>query len=101
MTSSKTSASGSRVGDVVEDRDRDLERHHPVVPPADQQDARARMPARSGGRTRGYAGMRTFISEMPWIRFEEARFSFSTHSIVVSSVKISPRLGGPRTTASA
>jgi hypothetical protein len=25
---------------LVEDRDRDLERHHPVVPPADQQDAR-------------------------------------------------------------
>jgi hypothetical protein len=31
---------------------------------------RARMPARSGGRTRVYAGMRTFISVMPWIRFE-------------------------------
>jgi len=30
----------ARVGDVVEDRDRDLERHHPVVAPADQQDAR-------------------------------------------------------------
>jgi hypothetical protein len=24
----------------------------------------------SGGRTRVYAGMRTFISVMPWIRFE-------------------------------
>ena len=30
----------ARVRDVIEDRDRDLERHHPVVPPADQQDAR-------------------------------------------------------------
>jgi hypothetical protein len=28
------------------------------------------MPDRSGGRTRVYAGMRTFISVMPWIRFE-------------------------------
>ena len=30
----------------------------------------ALMPDRSGGRTRVYAGMRTFISVMPWIRFE-------------------------------
>jgi hypothetical protein len=30
----------ARVGDVVEDRDRDLERHYPVVLLADQQDAR-------------------------------------------------------------
>ena len=30
----------ARAGDVVEDRDRALDRHHPVVPPADQQDAR-------------------------------------------------------------
>ena len=35
------------IGEVVEDRDTDLER-----------------------RTRVYAGMRTFISVMPWIRFE-------------------------------
>src|SRR6202030_413820 len=31
---------GAKPEKVVEDRDRDLERHHPVVPPADQQDAR-------------------------------------------------------------
>lgn len=30
----------------------------------------ALMPGRSGGRARVYAGMRTFISVMPWIRFE-------------------------------
>ena len=30
----------ARVGDVVEDRDRDLEGHHPVVAPVDQQDWR-------------------------------------------------------------
>jgi hypothetical protein len=28
------------IDNVVEDRDRDLERHYPVVPTADQQDAR-------------------------------------------------------------
>jgi len=30
----------ARVGYVVQDRDADLERHHPVVPPVDQQDGR-------------------------------------------------------------
>ena len=30
----------ARIGDVVEDRDRDLEGHHPVSPPVDQQDGR-------------------------------------------------------------
>ena len=32
--------------------------------------AQGKRPDRSGGRTRVYAGMRTFISVMPWIRFE-------------------------------
>jgi hypothetical protein len=59
----------ARVGNVTEDRDADLERHHPVVSPVDQQDRRL-MPDRSGGHMRVYAGMRTFISVMPWIRFE-------------------------------
>ena len=53
------------VGDVFEDRDRDLERQHPIVA-VDQEDGRLD----AGGRTRVYAGMRTFISVMPWIRFE-------------------------------
>jgi hypothetical protein len=39
--------------------------YHPV----DQQTG-ALMPDRSGGRTRVYVGIRTFISVMPWIRFE-------------------------------
>ncbi len=30
----------ARVGNVVEDRDADLEGHHPVVPPVDQEDGR-------------------------------------------------------------
>ena len=30
----------------------------------------ALMPDGSGGRRRVYAGMRTFISVIPWIRFE-------------------------------
>src|SRR6266436_8050913 len=30
----------ARVGDVVEDRDADLERHHPVVAPVDEEDGR-------------------------------------------------------------
>ena len=30
----------ARVGDVVEDRDRDLEGHHPVIAPVDQEDGR-------------------------------------------------------------
>ena len=30
----------------------------------------ASMPDRFGGHMRVYAGMRTFISVMPWIRFE-------------------------------
>jgi hypothetical protein len=30
----------ARVGDVVEDRDRDLEGHHPVIAPVNQQDGR-------------------------------------------------------------
>ncbi len=43
--------------------------HHPVVAPVDQQHWRLDA-GRSGGRRRVYAGMRTFISVMPWIRFE-------------------------------
>ena len=57
------------IGNVVEDADRDLEGHHPVVPPVDQETG-GWMPERSGGSTRVYAGIRTFISVMPWIRFE-------------------------------
>ena len=30
----------ARVGNVVQDRDADLERHHPVLPAVDQQDRR-------------------------------------------------------------
>jgi hypothetical protein len=54
------------IGNVVEDRDRDLEGHHPIV---DQQDRRLDA-GQVRRRTRVYAGMRTFISVMPWIRFE-------------------------------
>jgi len=43
--------------------------HHLVVTPADQQDARPDA-GEVRRRTRVYAGMRTFISVMPWIRFE-------------------------------
>jgi hypothetical protein len=38
----------ARVGDVVEDRDRDLEGHHPVIAPVDQEDGADR-PVRVAG----------------------------------------------------
>jgi hypothetical protein len=57
------------IGNVIESRDRDLEGHHPIVAPWIRRTS-ALMTYRSGGRTRAYAGMRTFISVMPWIRFE-------------------------------
>jgi hypothetical protein len=60
----------ARVGNVVQDGDADLEGHHPVVAPVDQQDWRLDAGQVRRGRTRVYAGMRTFISVMPWIRFE-------------------------------
>ena len=47
----------------------DLERHHLVAAPVDQQDRRLDA-GQVRRRTRVYAGMRTFISVMPWIRFE-------------------------------
>jgi hypothetical protein len=60
----------ARVGNVVEDRDRDLEGHHPLVAPVDQQDGRLDAGQVRRGHAGVYAGMRTFISVMPWIRFE-------------------------------
>jgi hypothetical protein len=59
----------ARVGNMVENRDADLEGHHPVVSPVDQEDGRLDA-GQVRRRTRVYAGMRTFISVMPWIRFE-------------------------------
>jgi hypothetical protein len=57
------------LGNLVEDCDRDLERRHPIVAPWIGRTG-VLLPDRSGGRMRVYAGMRTFISVMPWIRFE-------------------------------
>ena len=59
----------ARVGNVIEDRDADLDSDHPIAAPWLRRTG-VLMPDRSGGRTRVYAGMRTFISVTPWIRFE-------------------------------
>jgi hypothetical protein len=52
-----------------EDRDRDRKGHQPIVAPWIKTTG-ALLPDGSGGRRRVYAGICTFISVMPWIRFE-------------------------------